>query len=81
MAARKKYVSVWHDPDEVPEQRNANFPNGDWLVRILMDRKDQVQMHSVLVPYKDWQRVLSKYPDMRRWCYLEDLRDAVIEQQ
>jgi hypothetical protein len=81
MAARKKYKSVWHSPDDQPEQRNPNFPNGDWLVRILMDRKDQVQMHSVIVPYKNWQRVREKYPDMRAWCYLEDLRNAVIEEQ
>ena len=78
---QKQYKSIWHKPEEAPTQRNPNFPEGDWLVRILMDRKDQVQMHSVIVPYKNWQRVSEKYPDMRAWCYLEDLRNAVIESE
>jgi hypothetical protein len=46
-----------------------------------MDRMTQKQMDAVLVPYKNWQRVLEKYPDMRAWCYLEDCRNAVIESE
>lgn len=80
MAARKQqYASIWHAPEEQPEQRDPNFPEGDWLVRILMDRRNSKQMEAVLVPYKNWTRVLEKYPDMRAWCYLDDCRKAVIE--
>ena len=78
---QKQYTSIWHKPEEAPTQRNANFPESDWLIRILMDRRTQKQMDAVLVPYKNWQRVLEKYPDMRAWCYLEDCRNAVIESE
>lgn len=50
---QKQYKSIWHKPEEAPTQRNANFPESDWLIRILMDRRTQKQMDAVLVPYKN----------------------------